>query len=99
MLLDDVTAEVLDARARQLQALAQPRFWRILRSVPGENDRGLAQRWPPSPPCDMPRIIIHIIAVHMIAATMKLAPATPVATRTIAITNIGMQQAIIIQWL
>jgi hypothetical protein len=33
----------------------------------------------------------------MIAAKMNPTPATPVATRTIAITSIGIQQAIIIQ--
>ncbi|HEY5045584.1 MAG TPA: hypothetical protein VII53_06985 [Solirubrobacteraceae bacterium] len=41
-------------------------------------------------------IIIAIIAVHMSAAKMKFAPTTPVATRTMAITSIGTQQAIII---
>jgi hypothetical protein len=43
------------------------------------------------------RIIIAIITVQAIAAKMKPELATPVATRTIAITSIGMQQIIIIQ--
>jgi hypothetical protein len=45
----------------------------------------------------MPRIIIAIIAVHMIATKMNPTLATPVATRTIAMTSIGTQQAIINQ--
>jgi hypothetical protein len=45
---------------------------------------------------DTPRIIIHIIAVHMIAAKMKPAFATPVATSTTAMTSIGIQHATII---
>jgi hypothetical protein len=44
----------------------------------------------------MPRIIIAIIAVHMSATNRKPTLATPVATKTTAMTNIGMQQAIII---
>jgi len=45
----------------------------------------------------MPRIIRPIIAVHISAANSQLTLTAPAATSTMAMTNIGMQQAIIIQ--
>ena len=44
----------------------------------------------------MPRIIRPIIAVQPTAKTKKPGRTTPLATRAMAITSIGMQQAIII---
>jgi hypothetical protein len=41
------------------------------------------------------RIMSHIMAQHITAATMKPAPTTPVATSTTAMMIIGMQQIII----
>jgi hypothetical protein len=45
----------------------------------------------------MPRIIKNIMAVHPTAANKRVALVTPVATRRIAMTIMGMQQTIIIQ--